>query len=50
MTEERKEYLQELSDDYGVPLDVVMVIAEMLGESEDYDGLVTMVEDYSYMT
>jgi len=47
MSNERKEYLQDLADDYGVPYYIVEAIAELLGEGEDYDGLVAMVEDYS---
>ena len=43
----RKEYLQCLSEDYGVPLETVLVIADMLGISEDFDGLVSALEDYA---
>lgn len=41
----RKEYLQSLADDYGVPLQTVYAIAEMYGESEDFDGLISSLED-----
>lgn len=42
---DRAEYLQHLSDEYGVPLDMVETVAETLGETEDFDGLVTSVQD-----
>lgn len=43
--ESRKEYLKSLADDHCVPLDVVMSLASMLGPNEDFDGLVSAVED-----
>lgn len=46
MTKERMEYLEELADEYDVPLFIVVTIAETLGPNEDYDGLVTTLEDY----
>lgn len=42
-------YLRELSDDYNVPIDTVVMLADMLGENELYDGLVTELEDYQYL-
>jgi len=47
MTKERKEYLKELSEEYGMPLKQVIEIASILGEEEDYDFLVTTLEDYA---
>lgn len=41
----RKEYLTGLAEDFGVPRSEVFMIADLLGESEDYDGLVSMLED-----
>ena len=43
----RKEYLIDLADNLGVDLSVVFALADMLGPSEDFDGLVTSLEDYS---
>ena len=43
MNEERRAYLEEVADDYGVDLFTVMALAEVLGESEDYDGLIEVV-------
>lgn len=34
-----------MSDDYGVPLEVVKSLADVLGEEEDFDGLVVALED-----
>jgi hypothetical protein len=41
----RKEYLSSLAEDYGVSISTVAVIADMLGPSEDFDGLVSALED-----
>ena len=43
--ESRQEYLECLAEDYGVSLDVVIALAEIMGPSEDFDGLVNEVED-----
>ena len=41
----RREYLKALAADNAVPEHEVVAIAELLGEVEDFDGLVTAVED-----
>ena len=46
---DRDDYLQCMSDDYGVPIEVVYSLADMLGESEDFDGLVSALEDAENM-
>jgi hypothetical protein len=43
----RKEYLSGLAEDYGIPRSEVFMLASLLGESEDYDGLLSMLDDYS---
>lgn len=43
--ESRKDYLKCMSEDYGVPLDVVYSLASMLGPNEDFDGLINALED-----
>jgi hypothetical protein len=43
----RKAYLAGLADDYGVPLATVLVLADLLGETEDYDGLPATLADLS---
>jgi len=45
--ENRKDYLKGLADDYLVPLDIVYTAAQMLGPDEDFDGLVTTIQDYA---
>lgn len=42
----RKEYLESLADDYGIDYGTVAMLASMLGASEDFDGLVSALEDY----
>ena len=41
----RADYLKSLADDYGVPLTTVKDLASILGPEEDFDGLVTEIED-----
>ena len=41
----RDDYLNCLSEDYGVAIEDVYSLAEMLGEHEDFDGLVSALED-----
>jgi hypothetical protein len=43
----RREYLASLAEDYGLHESVVFSIAGVLGSSEDFDGLLTMLEDAS---
>ena len=43
----RYEYLKELAEENGVSLSSVLALAGVLGESEDYDGLVTAIQDHS---
>ena len=46
---DRDNYLTCLSEDYGVSIDDVYSLAEMLGENEDFDGLVCALEDTEYL-
>ena len=43
----RREYLESLAEEYGVPAGKVFAIASVLGPDEDFDALVTEVEDYA---
>lgn len=43
---DRTDYLDSLAEEYGVDPYNVHALAEVLGESEDFDGLVVMIEDY----
>lgn len=42
---DRHDYLKCMSEDFLVPIDVVYSLAELLGENEDFDGLVCALED-----
>lgn len=45
-TEERKKRMRDLASEYDVPLDIVIMLADMMGPNEDYDGLICALEDY----
>ena len=42
---DRDDYLTCLSEDCGAPIESVYSLAEMLGENEDFDGLVSALEN-----
>lgn len=42
---DRAEYLTALSEDYGVEIETVQCLADLLGESEDFDGLISALEN-----
>ena len=46
--ESRAEYLAMLADEYDVPLSTVRAMAAVLGPNEDFDGLVTSLEDMDF--
>jgi len=43
----RADYLKHLAYDYGVTIETVNALADELGPSEDFDGLVLALEDYA---
>lgn len=43
----RADYLQCLADDNGVDIEDVKAIASVYGPNEDFDGLVSAVQDMS---
>ena len=45
--ESRREYLLDLADNMGIDASIVFALADMLGSNEDFDGLVTSLEDYA---
>ena len=45
--ENRKDYLNGLAEEYGIDRDMVYAAASMLGPNEDFDGLVTTIQDES---
>jgi hypothetical protein len=42
----RQQYLNHLAEEYGVSRHDVAMMADLLGESEDFDGLVSMLDDF----
>ena len=42
---DRNDYLTCLAEDYEVSIEDVYSLAEILGENEDFDGLVCALED-----
>lgn len=45
ISNERMKYLKSLSHDYQIDLDIIISLAILLGSNEDYDGLITSLED-----
>ena len=43
----RKDYLENLASNMGIDPYVVFSLADVLGSIEDFDGLVSSLEDYS---
>lgn len=41
----RTEYLTSVAEDYGVDFITVLSIASVLGKSEDFDGLLSALDD-----
>jgi hypothetical protein len=46
---DREDYLQSLAKDFGIDRSAVSMISDMLGPSEDFDGLVSELEDFGNM-
>jgi hypothetical protein len=44
----RADYLNSIAEEYGVDANAVYQVAQLLGSSEDFDGLISMVQDMSY--
>lgn len=41
----RKEYLLRLSEEYEVSMDKILLLADLLGPGEDFDGLPELLEE-----
>jgi hypothetical protein len=41
----RQEHLEDLADQYGVDIETVFGLADLLGSNEDQDGLISSLED-----
>ncbi len=46
----RRDYLENLALDYGMNKTEVFTIASLLGRDEDFDGLVSMLDDHANKT
>jgi len=44
----RWDYLDSLAEDFDIDRDTVYMMADLLGPTEDFDGLVTSLEDFDY--
>ena len=44
--EDREDYLNSLAEEKGIDRLTVDMIADMLGETEDFDGLISTLDDY----
>ena len=44
---DREEYLENLADQFGMDIRDVSAVADLLGPNEDFDGLVTTLEDFA---
>lgn len=42
----REDYLKSLAEDFDMEYEDVLMLATTLGENEDFDGLVSALEDY----
>lgn len=45
--ENRRDYLQNLAAEFEMDESTVFMMAQLLGSTEDFDGLVTALEDYT---
>ncbi len=43
----REEYLEYLAEEYGASLEAVKSYADIVGPDEDFDGLISYLEDYN---
>lgn len=44
----REDYLTNLAGDFDVPTNIVFELADLLGDIEDFDGLVSSLGDYEF--
>lgn len=43
---DRNDYLSAVADEYGIPLEAVYSLAYALGPDEDFDGLISIIDDF----
>ena len=46
----RHDYFISLSERFDIDISGVYAIADIMGKNEDFDGLVSSLDDYQYMT
>ena len=46
---DREDYLRQLADEFNISYGILKPIADVLGPTEDFDGLVSSLEDYGSM-
>ena len=44
----RNDYLRGQAENYGIEFATVKALADVLGESEDFDGLISSLEDMEF--
>lgn len=47
---DREEYLDQLAEENGIDRFMVGAMAEIFGEDEDFDGLVSGIKDMSFIS
>jgi len=45
---DRNAYLRDVAENYGIAFGTVRMLADMLGESEDFDGLISHLSELEY--
>ena len=45
----RKEYLRDLAEQFGMSYKKVLLYADLFGPEEDFDALITSLEEVSYL-
>ena len=45
----RSDYFNNLADRFNIDINSVWALSDMLGSEEDFDGLVSSLDDYQYL-
>lgn len=46
--ENRETYLKAVSEEFNIEPFIIEALSDVLGEEEDFDGLICALEDYEY--
>jgi hypothetical protein len=46
----RIDYFKSLSERFNIDINSIFALSDMLGIDEDFDGLVSSLDDYQYLT